>query len=81
MIEKVNKSGVLMEEVQNITSYWFGMKAGGLFYDEEDAFFQEEDYAKEIVYAVRCWLLKRRGGEINDETMKEFVGILMGKRL
>lgn len=81
MIEKVNKSGVLMEEVQNITSYWFGMKAKGLFYDEEDAFLQEEDYAREIVYAVRCWLLKRRGGEIDDETMKEFVGILVGKRL
>lgn len=81
MIEKVNKSGVLMEEVQNITSYWFGMKAKGLFYDEEDAFFQEEDYAREIVYAVRCWLLKRRGGEIDDETIKEFVGILVGKRL
>ena len=81
MIDKVNKSGVLMEEVQNITSYWFGMKAKGLFYDEEDAFLQEEDYAREIVYAVRCWLLKRRGGEIDDETMKEFVGILVGKRL
>nr|DAH87131.1 MAG TPA: hypothetical protein [Caudoviricetes sp.] len=81
MIEKVNKSGVLMQEVQNITSYWFGMKAKGLFYDEEDAFLQEEDYAREIVYAVRCWLLKRRGGEIDDETMKEFVGILVGKRL
>lgn len=81
MIEKVNKSGVLMEEVQNITSYWFGMKAKGLFYDEEDAFFQEEDYAREIVYAVRCWVIKRRGPEIDDKTLKEFVGILLGQRL
>lgn len=80
MIEKVNKSGVLMQEVQNITSYWFGMKAKGLFYDEEDAFFQEEDYAREIVYAVRCWLTKRYG-VLDDEMMKEFVGILVGKRL
>lgn len=80
MIEKVNKSGVLMEEVQNITSYWFGMKAKGLFYDEEDAFLQEEDYAREIVYAVRCWLTKRYG-VLDDEMMKEFVGILVGRRL
>lgn len=80
MIDKVNKSGVLMEEVQNITSYWFGMKAKGLFYDEDDAFFQEEDYAKEIVYAVHCWLTKRYG-TLDDEMMREFVGILAGKRL
>lgn len=80
MIQEVNKSGVLMEEVQNITSYWFGMKAKGLFYDEDDAFFQEEDYAREIVYAVHCWLTKRYG-KLDDEMMKEFVGILVGKRL
>ena len=80
MIQEVNKSGVLMQEVKNITSYWFGMKAGGLFEDEEDAFFCEEDYAKEIIYAIRCWLTKRYG-KIDDEMMREFVGILMGKRL
>lgn len=81
MIEAVNESGVLMKEVRDIANYWFEMKADGSFGDEYDAFFQEEDYAKELVYAVRCWLLKRRGGEIDDETMKEFVGILIGKRL
>lgn len=81
MIDKVNKSGVLMQEVCNIANYWLGMKAEGTFDDEEDAFFHEEDYAKEIVYAVRCWLLKRRGGEIDDKTLKEFVGILLGQRL
>lgn len=81
MIQEVNKSGVLMQEVRDIANYFFEMQELGQFYDEDDAFFQEEDYAREIVYAVRCWLLKRRGGEIDDETMKEFVGILVGKRL
>jgi len=80
MIEQVNRSGVLMEEVQNITSYWFGLKAGGLFDGEEDAFFCEEDYAKEIIYAIRCWLTKRYG-VLDDELMREFVGILVGRRL
>lgn len=80
MIEQVNKSGVLMQEVRDIADYWFEMKADGSFGDEDDAFFQEEDYAKELVYAVRCWLTKRYG-KIDDEMMKEFVGILVGKRL
>lgn len=80
MIEKVNRSGVLMQEVRGIANYWFGMKAEGTLDNEDDAFFMEEDFAKEIVYAVRCWLTKRYG-VLDDELMREFVGILVGKRL
>ena len=54
MIQEVNKSGVLMQEVRDIANYFFEMQELGQFYDEDDAFFQEEDYAKEIVYAVHC---------------------------
>lgn len=39
MIEKVNRSGVLMNEVRNITDYFFDMQELGEFYDEDDAFF------------------------------------------
>ncbi|MBS5890572.1 MAG: hypothetical protein KIB45_05780 [Negativicoccus succinicivorans] len=81
MIKAVNKSGVLMQEVRNIANDWFDMKAKGAFDNEDDAFFYEEENAKGIVHVVHCWLLQRRGGEIDDETMKEFVGILLGQRL
>lgn len=80
MIQEVNKSGVLMQEVRDIANYFFEMQELGQFYDEDDAFFQEEDYAKEIVYAVHCWLTKRYG-TLDDEMMKAFVGIMVGRRL
>ena len=81
MIQAEIESGVLMQEVRDVADYWLGMKAKGMFDDEDDALSAEENYAKEIVYLVRRWLLKRCDGEIDDKTLKEFVGILLDQRL
>ncbi|WP_459540748.1 hypothetical protein [Negativicoccus succinicivorans] len=80
MTQKVNKSGALMQEVRDITDYWAGMKAEGKLDSEDDALIVEEDLAKEILYAIHCWLAERYG-KIDDETMKEFVNVLLDKRL
>lgn len=80
MIQAVNKSGVLMGEVKKIADYFIDMQEMGEFYDEDDAFFMEEDCAKEIVYAVRCWITQKYD-DPDDKTLKEFVGILLGQRL
>lgn len=81
MVKEVNKSGALMQEVRDITGRWLLLEKGGWLDNEDYALLLEKRFAKEIIYEIRSWVIKRRGPEINDKTLKEFVGILLGQRL
>lgn len=81
MIKAVNKSGALMQEVRDITGRWLLLGKCGWLDNEDYALLLEKRFAKEIIYEIRSWVIKRRGPEINDKTLKEFVGILLDQRL
>lgn len=81
MIKAVNENGALIKEVNDITGRWLMMKKGGWLDNEDYALLLEKRVAKEILYEIRSWVIKRRGPEINDKTLKEFVGILLGQKL